>query len=894
MKRIILLICLVLCFFGGGIAQNSKQEAVNSYTKYLTENQKMLQRLLEVCANYYPSAERKKEKSNAFVPLQFTCPIRPENDGQYWYNKAQSLSTQLGAEGNLLKNKLNEVQASFDALTKNARALETYLKLKDYENDNFVESDRLMALFPSLMQTYQKLHIELAQLIEQARLKWLSTNPQLLGIEKTMREIVKAEQSFFTDNAYNLAENALTQDLKEALITQFQATEQRIWQMQKINLQGVNYHAENAIKRFIASLQSIQETRKSLLNEYKYPQRLTDEQANNALKMLHNWYNGGLIADFNLFVQYTGNNVGYYSAEIPYLPLCWKQENTQKTPPTYTPVYKDLSYVPCNPNKRNSIWTNREYEAFLTQTEFLNESIRFFNNMSNALQGAVNFKDFENRGSFYFNYPTFTMPYTEYHKAKLYTQFLPSECQQSLLSQTENLVSLIEEIDKLSLELREQDKQKLYQQDNFKRVSQIRDRLQLLWQHFEDKKELLRSDLFTLFESSPTEKPTESWQRSAQALRKLVLEERKAMLEARAYLHQQNSNLPVTDEINTLLRQLLTDQYDNLKGIEKLGRYNGKCPYTPYEDIAKGGQTFIKAIENLPNKQFAEIHYQYNNTIREYNRFVSLSPHKILPEIYQPDAYFLKENNAKLSPQSQQPTKQNPQNTATNPQKNTTTPQKGINIQRDTVIVYRTDTVYVYQTDTVYLDNSMVDESFYSLEGFATNNIVLLVDVSGSMNTPNRLPLLKESLKKLVSIMRPEDEISIVIYSGKARTALPPTSGREKQKIIAVLDKLTSEGETDAQKGITLAYKVANKNYKRGGNNRIILATDGDFKINTTMVELVKQNAATDIFLSVFNYGGRPSSKLKELSDTGKGYFRHITKDNAEVTLIREAKAKRK
>lgn len=893
MKRVILLIYLLVFLTKWGLAQNPKQQALNSYSSYLSSNQKMLDRLFDACKTYYSSAERKKENEKAYVSLRFVCPINPENDGQYWYSKAQSLSIQLGAEGNTLKNKLNEVQAVFDALTKNARSLEIYIKLKDYERDSFAESDRLMGLFPSLMSDYQKLHLELAQLIEQARFKWLSGSTQLLSVEKTMRQIIQAEQVFLTETAYNLAENAATQDLKETLIHQFQATEQRIWQMQKINLQAFHYQAQHGIKGFTEALQNIQNDRKALINEYKYFQRLTDAHANQSIERFHNWFNGSLISRFNIFVQYTGNHLGYYSADIPMLPMCWKQENTQKTPPTYAPVYKDLKHIVCSPNQRNSTWTDREYEAFLAQTDFLNESISYLNKISNSIE-AVCFKDFEHRRSLYFTYSTLRMPYTEYHKAKLYAQFLPSECQQSILSQNENLLSLIEEIDRLSIELKTQSEGKLYQQDNFKRVSEIRDRLLLLWQYLEDKKELLRSDLFTLFESSPTEKPTESWQRAAKALRTLVLEERKATLQARAYLYQQNNQVPTTEEINSLIRQVLTDQYDNLKGIEKIGRNNGRCPYSPYEDIPKGGQNFIKAIENLPNKQFSEVHYHYNLAIREYNRFVSLSPHKILPEIYQPDALFLKENDAKPSTQSPQTTKQNPQNTTTNPQKNTTTPPKGINIQRDTIIVYRTDTVYVYQTDTVYLDNSMVDESFYSLEGFAANSIVLLVDVSGSMNIPQRLPLLKESLKKLISIMRPEDDISIVIYSGKARTILPPTSGNEKQKMIDVLDKLSSEGETDAQKGITLAYKVANKNYKRGGNNRIILATDGNFNLNPAMLELVRQNAATDIFLSVFNYGGRPSSKMKELSDAGKGYFRHITKENATVTLVREAKAKRK
>jgi Ca-activated chloride channel homolog len=183
-----------------------------------------------------------------------------------------------------------------------------------------------------------------------------------------------------------------------------------------------------------------------------------------------------------------------------------------------------------------------------------------------------------------------------------------------------------------------------------------------------------------------------------------------------------------------------------------------------------------------------------------------------------------------------------------------------------------------------------------SLEGYASNNIVLLLDVSSSMDAPHKLPLLKKSVKQLVEIYRPEDQISIVLYSGKATVALPPTSGNEKEKIYEVIDNLKSVGSTDGNAGLRLAYKVADGNYKRGGNNRVILATDGEFKISGSSLKLVEQSSNQDIYLTVFNYTDQQDiiKTLKDLSEKGKGNYENITFHNADVKMVKEAKAKRR
>jgi secreted protein with Ig-like and vWFA domain len=182
------------------------------------------------------------------------------------------------------------------------------------------------------------------------------------------------------------------------------------------------------------------------------------------------------------------------------------------------------------------------------------------------------------------------------------------------------------------------------------------------------------------------------------------------------------------------------------------------------------------------------------------------------------------------------------------------------------------------------------------MEGFATNNMVLLLDVSGSMNTADKLPLLKKSVLLLLKMMRPEDEVSIISFSGKAKVELPPISFKEEEKIKKIIERLKSEGKTDGNAGIELAYEVADKNYIRGGNNRIILATDGEFPVDEETFSLVKKFSGQDIFITVFNFGKTTLSakNLKQLSTLGKGNYEYITRENVDTKLISEVKAKKK
>jgi Ca-activated chloride channel family protein len=180
-------------------------------------------------------------------------------------------------------------------------------------------------------------------------------------------------------------------------------------------------------------------------------------------------------------------------------------------------------------------------------------------------------------------------------------------------------------------------------------------------------------------------------------------------------------------------------------------------------------------------------------------------------------------------------------------------------------------------------------------EELPPSNLVFLIDVSGSMNAPNKLPLLKSSFELLVKQLRKEDRVAIVVYAGAAGLVLESTPGNEKEKILASIEKLSAGGSTAGGAGLALAYKVAAQHYKEEGNNRIILATDGDFNVgassNAEMERMIEKEREKGIYMTVlgFGMGNYKDDKMEIIADKGNGNYAYIDNiQEARKVLVSE------
>ncbi len=175
------------------------------------------------------------------------------------------------------------------------------------------------------------------------------------------------------------------------------------------------------------------------------------------------------------------------------------------------------------------------------------------------------------------------------------------------------------------------------------------------------------------------------------------------------------------------------------------------------------------------------------------------------------------------------------------------------------------------------------------------NNLVFLLDVSGSMNSANKLPLVKSAMKLLVEQLREQDKVTIAVYAGAAGLVLPPTAGNEKATILNAIDRLQAGGSTAGGAGMKLAYKRAQENFLSKGNNRVILATDGDFNVGPSsdaeLVRMIEKKRQQGVFLSVlgFGTGNYQDAKMEQLADKGNGNYAYIdTIREARKVLVNE------
>ena len=180
-------------------------------------------------------------------------------------------------------------------------------------------------------------------------------------------------------------------------------------------------------------------------------------------------------------------------------------------------------------------------------------------------------------------------------------------------------------------------------------------------------------------------------------------------------------------------------------------------------------------------------------------------------------------------------------------------------------------------------------------EALPRSNIVFLIDVSGSMSSTNKLDLLKTSFNKYVDIMRPEDRIAIVTYAGQAGVLLNSTLGTEKNKIIQGINKLGAGGSTAGAEGIITAYEIAETNFIEGGNNRIIIGTDGDFNVGISdqeeLIELIKEKKESGVFLTTIGVGtgNLNEGMLEQLANNGNGTFEYIdSEEQGEKVFVHE------
>jgi Ca-activated chloride channel homolog len=906
LMRFLIAILVFVPFLSIAQITSAQQKALNAYAEYANQSAEEITQIVSSVIDYYPKIERKNSMSPRYV-----CPF--QMDDYYFTNVGslkKSLSSAISAPVEQSFKNLRDAEGKIDQYCK---ALDTYHKLEDYKQDNFTKAIALVEELHSSLVAYKNNQQKLQSTLESAYKKLAGTpSGAYRQADTKMLSIIETERKYIDSWKFNLRDDIHTGWDVGKLEQSISDTYKNVKALQGAGT-TLKYPASSMWDQFPEALNSVLEVKRKALDQYNFEAKKSDRYTNEVYLELINYFNGVLVSNYNTFIQFSERD-GYYGLKtLKYISSFEIRTQTEAIDISVKP-FKDIPRSPLKIITEKNPLSKSTYEAFSNYVTFINETWRQTDHLQSVLSNfgssASYFRDLENydkRAPLHFDYSDFHLPLSDYQKTITESSRLLPDHAKSLNEQTEVLLNILKEMDELAASIDVEVRQRKYEHDRLKNIYTILEREAELFRIWDDKKEILYNDVRSLYDSYPPSNKTNSWEVSGKALRELTDLDREGLFKARAYYRGDSAITISTEKTDASLREVISKEYDNMKGIQKIGRNNGLCPYTPYEDLPETSKKLSELFKKLKpavgnssryNHPYHSMVYLYNNAVDEYNKFCELSTSVFhLQTVKQPELFVLKSSSTTAS------VKKEPdvvQHSTIEKEKSNTVVTDSKDIRKNTIPVSPEknmtirDTIYIEKRDTVYLPGSPEDSR--SMEGYAINNMILLLDVSGSMNQPDKLPLLKKSVIDMLSMMRAEDKITVITFSGKPKVLLKAASFKEEEKIKNAINDLTSSGKTDGNAAMKLAYKVADENYLRGGNNRIILATDGEFALNEDAQSLIEKFSGEDIFLSVFNFGkGAGSSKvLQNMALMGKGNYEAISKENIDLKLIREVKAKRK
>lgn len=903
--RIIFSLCFIFLVALPATGQVSvQQKALNNYVDHLNQSASEMAELVSCLIRYYPELSPSYRQG---VP-RFKCPLITES---FYYDKAMKESNSLGSSSAALTASIKEFQITADNIQKLSQSLDTYHKLEDYKKDNFEGARKMVNEIGGQLKIYSQKQFKVITEIQKLSLKLVPAPEAYKKTATMMLSAIEEEKRFLDLWKYNLISETHTgwvvPELEQSIL-KTDAMEKQFSTYKPI----LKYPASSMVPSFHEALVSVLEVKRNGLDEYNHEGKKSDHHSNEVYLSLINYYNGTLVADYNAFIGYASAD-GYYGVKaVNYVPLFEIRTREEKHELIITP-YRERTFSGIAITPQKSALSKPIFVALTAYVDYINETWRqmyhhrdIILNLNSSAAYYSTVTSFKGKGGMSFRHDSFVLPKSQYQKVVTESKSLPPGYAQQLNQRAEEILDILREVDEIGSVLEQETVTKQYENDGVKNIYRLLERNKLLYDQWNLKKEAFYDELVQIYSSYPQTDPKNSWIVSGKALSELTSFDKEALFTARKFYLGDGSVRVNTSKLDEKVRDVIAKQYENMKGIQKIGRYNGLCPYTPYEDLPVRSKQLSELVNELkpaqPNTDryqhpYYSMIYQYNDIVDYHNKFSELAPVPLLKTVKQIPLMEVKYPRPRVESTDQEtrpvpvPVAVNTQETrpAIKPEQ-TKEPVSGTTSSTTQLL---RDTVYIEKRDTIYLHDNL--DMTRSMEGYAVNNLVLLLDVSGSMNAADKLPMLKQSVLDLISMMRPEDELSIVIFSGKPKIILPSASFRDEDKIRKSINALSPSGKTDGAAGLKLAYKVADGNYLRGGNNRILLATDGEFTVNDEVKELIRKFSTQDIYLSIFNFGKMVSSAktLENLALTGKGNYEYISRQNIEGKLMREVKAKK-
>ncbi|MEM9935420.1 MAG: VWA domain-containing protein [Bacteroidota bacterium] len=840
-------------------------EALRQYIYNINEKSASVNDCLPCLHKIFITVERQKQSVIEGRPANFELPCLLEI--------TQATNQRLALEKVIAKDKASEPitsQAeSFDNNYTNilefSKQLDKYLQAKLFIMDGFSNAD---SLFKRLGSSFSSFDVSQHKLKEEIlayyKLKHKRKSDSYTDAVSMMDQIMVNNYDFITDKTYyfsSMDTPPLTLNELESMISRLDSL---ISMMGEVSTP--RYPMDLLFRNYKDHTVRIKKRLSSANAEFSLYGKIRRDVYNELYLDFHELVNRSLLETYNQFVEAAAKqNRGF-------IPQFVQQGRFEVSPSSYEPpsfsseMFDSLAYeveeMYVNQDRsskeempRGMILAMNSFIDFtndaVQSNRFLQQDIKNYKLHADYYQG-IDFKKYEHNVSLtYLKDQKYSIPYGIYKQALKSANLIPDEYKDMITGEAKSIILLLEEIGELEEELSEYVENETYKSDNLEKSDQIMYRFITLFDNFDKKKEklfLLINSVYDQYEPSGTKT---SWYKTSLELLKSIEEAKNIYFKLKdKYLGIPGEYIPV-EGLKDQAVYLADNQKKLMRGIRKLGRDKMSDPHNPYEHIIENSYEIVGKVEVLePNivddyQTLNEFVFLYNAMVDDYNKFADLSKVRLLKYNQQPYNFDL-------------------------------TPRQAASI-------------------TIDIDFVSDVKDFSTMAGYAPVNLVLLLDVSASMNGRGRLGLLKESFLKLVPILREQDEVSIIVYSGKARVALPPTSMDNKEVVKSTISSLRSGGQTNGDEGLQLAYSVAKENFIQRGNNRIILATDGKFPVSRDTQKKITEGLEKDIHLSVFDFNSSKDAtpKLKKLSEKGGGTYELITLQNSDNVLLGELKARK-
>ncbi len=843
MKSFLISLSFSCLFALNATSQNTLQTKLNGYLHFNNRVADQAKSMITCLASYQKKASRHRRYKHRIYPPR--CRLYSIT---YLYQKAQeghipSLNTQVVT----IKNLLDQIQKQVDGLTR-------YCTNKTYLSDQLKFSDntikRLQQLFDRLQIANEKLNQSVANR-GNATLKGGKPYSDLVA---KMRQVLAVEDDFQQTKFINLNNGRYVHPTEQQLSTNVQKLSDLILSLPTLERKSGEFNLWRYYDGFKRGAQRILSARrkswdKSMMQNTVYTYR---SSSNYAYK--------SLVTDFNKFIKACKSKRMYFLNHSKVSPRFVLKKVARKHSKNSVIVVKTFNDQPvpalsvtqqAQPLDQTTLSSLNSYILCMNEAIERNNtllgSIRAYHRRVQrvAEQKKDSAKAVGTKRQMKIYYPfyftrSYYYPRSLFILTKQKSSRLPKAYQTVLNAQLENIQNILEEIVGLGHQLHAYLRKKKYHQDQFVQSKKILARYQYLYKAFDTKRNRLHTDLLKIKASYSNQSRAVAQSASEKSIRKAL-----------------ELGLPVMDAANKFMRKESKELLSKSTAAPLVKAF-GKTKKAPYSRrrnkewrTLRRINTFVGSVKSITNAKgkyrvsgytIKNLTYNYNRLVDHYNDLTrSQGKHQQLMKIQYPQ----------------------------------------------TLTFGKVGYIPCDCNDA----NDEVDMG--SMQGFAYNNFMLLLDVSGSMK--EQLPMLKQAMKHLVKIMRPEDQVSVVVFESRARVMLRPTSARYQNKILHAIDTLQSRGSTNGEAGIRMAYELLQSKYINKGNNRIILVTDGEFTIKPSTFDLISEKAQQDMVLSVFSFADqmRSYNKLRKVVKLGQGNYEVISEGNATYKMVREAQSKK-